>query len=194
MSADYKHRAQPKFHSRPTPPWIWLLVGFLLGAFTLGLAWLKLTPPQGGAGWIGAGPDRGQTSSTKGKEQEAPKESAPRPRFDYGFYSMLPQMEVVVPEEELELEVSKHRMPDKAPSSYLIQVGAFKKSSDAERLKAQLSLLGFDVRVQKVLIDSGTTYHRVRVGSYPDRGAVKSARRQLSENGYKDTVILNMGR
>jgi len=170
-----------------------MLVGFLLGAFTIGLAWLKLTPPQAGSGWIGAGPDSSQASSRKHEKQQASTKAA-RPKFDYGFYNMLPEMEVVVPEEELELPGPKQHAPEKVVSSYLIQVGSFKKASDAERLKAQLSLLGFDVRLQQVQIDNGVTYHRVRVGPFTSTDTVKSARRQLSENGYLDTVVLNMGK
>ena len=57
MARDYKSRAQRKSGQKPSRPWLWLLVGYLAGAFSVALVWLK-SPVlyDQGAGWIGAPP------------------------------------------------------------------------------------------------------------------------------------------
>lgn len=72
---------------------------------------------------------------------------------------------------------------------FLVQVGSFKRGADAERLKAELALLGIPSRVQVATIPSGETYHRVRAGPYPDRGAVDQVRGFLKRHG-KDSMTV----
>ena len=185
---DYKHRAQSR-QARPTPGWVWLLAGFLLGAFTVGLLWLKLTP-GGDEEWVGAVP-RPAEREAGAREDQRP---APKPRFD--FYTLLPSMEVVVPEEELaEPEPQRaapaepSERPRSEPVDYLLQVGSFRKAADADRLKAQLALLGFGSHIQRVEGGPGGTWHRVRTGPFQGAGELRTARERLEANGHRTLVI-----
>jgi cell division protein FtsN len=72
---------------------------------------------------------------------------------------------------------------------YLVQVGSFRRASDAERLKAELALLGISSRVEKATIPSGETYHRVRTGPYADQAALDKVRALLKRNG-KDSMTI----
>ena len=72
---------------------------------------------------------------------------------------------------------------------YLLQVGSFSKAADAERLKAQLALLGFEASVNRVKTDRGVSYNRVRVGPFQGAAALKSAQSRLAANGMKSLVI-----
>lgn len=191
MARDYKHRAQPRTKQKPSSCWIWFVAGLLLGALSVGLAWLKLgTDAVQDPQWISAKPSQGSANSGR---PAAP----PRPHFD--FYDRLPEMEVVVPEEALPPPRPAANTTDAdapapvAVKPLLIQVGSFKKAADADRVKAQLALLGMEVRVSRVKIDDGDTWHRVRVGPFSDRASLDSARQRLADNGFKGIVIRAVG-
>ena len=99
-------------------------------------------------------------------------------RFD--FYDILPQYEVVVPEVETAAGPSARAKPVDEPGSYVLQAGSFGAAADAEKLKANLALLGIESRVQKVAIDDDV-YHRVRIGPITDLDKLNRIRRQLHD-------------
>jgi cell division protein FtsN len=124
---------------------------------------------------------------------------APRPRFD--FYTILPEMEVVIPEEP-PTDVASPRpvapaTPPAAPpatsapaSGYVLQAGSFRSASDADALKAQLALLGYEASVQTVTINQDT-YHRVRLGPFASRERADAARAQLAGSAVS-TILLRL--
>lgn len=187
MPRDYKHRAQRKPSKKPLPGWLWLLTGVLLGGLVFGLAWLKGQSSDAGGEWVGAKPDR----PPQGKVAVAPRVEVPeppKPRFD--FYNMLPKMEVVVPDDELDQESAGAAAGVNAePATFLVQVGSFRRTEDADRLKAQLALLGFEAKVVSARISAQDTRYRVRTGPYRGREALNKARKRLTDNGIKGIVI-----
>lgn len=187
MPRDYKHRAQKRKAKKPLPGWLWLITGLLLGGFISGLFWLKGQTADVGGGWVGAKPDRppqGKPKPTRRAETPSP----PKPRFD--FYTMLPKMEVVVPDDELDHEpAATPNGAVSAPATYLVQIGSFRKTQDADRLKAQLALLGFETRVVSARISAQDTRYRVRSGPYRGKQALNKARKQLADNGFNGIVI-----
>lgn len=82
-------------------------------------------------------------------------------RFD--FYDMLPNFEVIIPEQDT--DVVKDRQPRAVvePGVYVLQAGSFSQYEDADRRRAELALQGIESTVQRVAIDD-RTYHRVRIG------------------------------
>ncbi len=187
MPRDYKHRAQKKKAKKPLPGWLWLITGLLLGAFLMGLFWLRDQPADVGGAWVGAKPDhppQGKTPLARRPEVPPP----PKPRFD--FYTLLPKMEVVVPDDELDQEpVPAARGVDGGAATYLVQLGSFRKTADADRLKAQLALLGFEAKVVSARISPRDIRYRVRSGPYRGKDALNTARRRLADNGFKGMVI-----
>jgi len=184
---DYKHRAQKRPSKKPLPAWLWLLTGLLLGGFIVGLVWLKGQSLDAGGEWVSAKPDR----PPQGKAERAARVEVPpppKPRFD--FYNMLPKMEVVVPDDELDQEpVAAPGSPPSAPATYLVQVGSFRRGADADRLKAQLALLGFETKVESARISAQDTRYRVRSGPYHGKEALNQARKRLADNGFQGIVI-----
>lgn len=187
MPRDYKHRAQQKPSKKPQPAWLWLFTGLLLGGLIVGLAWLHGQSEDAGGEWVGAKPDRPpQGKPERPARVEVPP--PPKPRFD--FYNTLPEMEVVVPDEELDRPPPASPASTPAePSTYLVQVGSFRRTEDADRLKAQLALLGFEARVESARISAQDTRYRVRSGPYVGREALDRARTRLAANGFKGIVI-----
>ena len=156
----------------------------MLGGFVSGLFWLKGQSNQAGGEWVGARPDRPpQGKPAPARHAEVPP---PKPRFD--FYTMLPKMEVVVPDDELDQEPLPTPQGE-LPLDYVVQVGSFRKSRDADRLKAQLALLGFEAKVVSARIGPQDTRYRVRTGPYRGKASLDRARQRLAENGLSGMVI-----
>jgi len=111
----------------------------------------------------------------------------------YEFFTVLPEIEVVVPSREIEERAREAAAPDPASPAptggpYLLQVGSFRSADDAEGLRAQLTLLGLAARIQTVTVDN-QTWHRVRVGPFDDARATDDARRRLQANGLESMVL-----
>jgi cell division protein FtsN len=189
--ADYKHRAgsKKKKSKGNTSCSFWFIGGTLVGAFVVGLLWLKL-----GVG-LGSGqvPGMSQPKSSPTK----PKSDTPKPTFE--FYTILPEMEVVIPDEELMAPEppetgSNARVEAPAPAqmeqtAYILQMGSFRKYQDADRMKAKLALIGIEAEIQKVSINNRDTFHRVRSGPYRGQRQLNAVRRLAKENNIATLVI-----
>jgi len=139
----------------------------------------------------------GDGSSGSAATTPAPKPVA-RPRFD--FYTILPEMEVVIPEQPVASKTPVHQAPVNAPApatvpppkagGYILQAGSFRSAADADGLKAHLALLGYEASVQTVTINQDT-YHRVRIGPYADLEHANTARARLQANAVA-TMLLRL--
>lgn len=100
---------------------------------------------------------------------DAAKPSKPR----YEFYEMLAKSEVLVPV----LEALKGGSGG-SDAIYLLQAGSFRAAEDAERLRVNLLLLGFDVETHPVDLD-GNVWHRVMVGPFASPSDLRHAQARL---------------
>lgn len=179
-------RKRPGKKTQGTPAWMWLMTGVLIG---LGLAyylWSKGFIPQPQVDSIVT-----EESAPADAEEVAPVTGEPK-KSRYDFFTVLPEMEVVVPEQEL----SKKSQPTETATvpadsdSYLLQVGSFREKTDAEQMKARLALLGITTRIQTVTVN-GATWHRVRVGPVSGARRADEMRKQLNDNGIDSLVMKN---
>lgn len=88
----------------------------------------------------------------------------------YRFYELLPESEVVPPKVE---EYTPG--PASQDFTYLIQSGSFRSQQDAERQRAQIAFQGLRAKVQRIDLDSGSTWFRVNVGPFTSRSQMNSA-------------------
>ena len=169
-----------KRNTRNTPekkslPWGPMLLSFAVGVFVMFLLHLKdnVVPEQ-----------HGKTAAEKHAEK---KSKTIEPTFD--FYTLLPEMEVVVNEGKNNKKTIVTSPPQPQPKvtnnkkavdkvSYLIQVGSFKKVTDADGFRARLAFLGIESKVQTVTIDNKDTWHRVQVGPVSGRDKADSIQKQ----------------
>jgi cell division protein FtsN len=86
----------------------------------------------------------------------------------------------VVPEVETAAGPSARAKPVDEPGSYVLQAGSFGAAGEADKLRANLALLGIESRVQRVTIDDDV-YHRVRIGPISDLEKLNRIRRQLRD-------------
>ncbi|MCK4869760.1 MAG: SPOR domain-containing protein, partial [Gammaproteobacteria bacterium] len=95
------------------------------------------------------------------------------PKFD--FYTILPNEKIKV-------------MPvPKSGVQYVLQIAVVKKFAEADRLKAELALLGFDAFVTKVK-SRGGEINRVLVGPYFSKKAAVIDQRRLMQNQIKSIL------
>ncbi|MGB7933625.1 MAG: SPOR domain-containing protein [Gammaproteobacteria bacterium] len=106
MPRDYKHRVTRRRKRRPVSPWLGMAAGLLIGLFAAAIAYLKLIAPPAPQIAAPAFMPENQEPAAKPappkeakQEEKAPSPSPAKPRFD--FYTILPEMEVVIPEEEI---------------------------------------------------------------------------------------------
>ncbi|WP_290650938.1 SPOR domain-containing protein [Aquisalimonas sp.] len=195
-------RSGAKRNPRPAaqhnaPRWVWFLSGLLPGLFIALLVHMHHARDDGIAS-LASGPE----SAAPGSADDG-SDSSDRPRFE--FYELLSEMEVVVPDEP-EPDAGPTEQPatpapevatphlEQAPAAadnaqetqeaqgdtrYMLQAGSFRSHEDADQLKARLALMGVRADIQSVEVDSGETWHRVRIGPFSDRERVDSLRSQL---------------
>lgn len=192
MPRDYKHRTHNHRNKPALSPWVGVISGLLIGLFVAFLVYIKmqatpvqqvfiketLPPPQ-------QVPADAAGGGRKDDAQAIP--SPPKPVFD--FYTLLPEMEVVVPEQEITGKPEQGVAQVEQPGTYLLQVGSFRSSEQADRFKAEMALMGLETSVQKVTIDNKTTWHRVRVGPFSKLDELNKTRRLLKQRGVESTLV-----
>jgi cell division protein FtsN len=80
---------------------------------------------------------------------------------DLEFYDVLPRQEVEVPERAA--TPSSAATTPMPTGDAILQAGSFKQSTEAEKMQAQLALLGISSKIQRASVDDETWY-RVRIG------------------------------
>lgn len=94
------------------------------------------------------------------------------------------------PEKTADKPVEK--VPGRIPESrdrYYLQAGSFKNSGDAERMKAELALLGVIASVQAGRAEGNVPIHRVRVGPFTKMEELDRVRAALQENGIAANLV-----
>lgn len=204
-----RYQAPPK---KPVPGWVWLTCGLLVGGFVMFL--MQLKPGQDSIQrdkTEQAAPSKTQPANVPPKKSEPAK-----PKYD--FYTLLPESEVIVPpdaitaqapapkplsaEEAAKLDAARAqalldgKTPPEAPvvakapvtTEFFLQAGSFRKREDADKVRAQIILLG-----QSVQIESGTVreeiWHRVLVGPFANREQLGQAQKAMAANGFSNLLL-----
>jgi len=177
---------------RGSMPWGPMLLSFAVGAFVMFLVHLKDNVPADG---------------TPKTAQQQKKSGGIEPTFD--FYTLLPESEEVVTRPQATQQAIVTAPPEEtanpqtpattdAPAAsakaeetetYMVQVGSFKKLSDADAYRAKLAFLGVESKVQTVTIDDKDTWHRVQIGPINGRSQADALQKQLRENAI-DSLLL----
>lgn len=184
---------------------------FITGAFTGILTILFWQGYQSDSqGDLGSGLKAMISQSKEQAEQRAAEvvppepvlvDKAPRIKPKYDFYTVLPEIEEVLPKDVASLPpvasvktkaISKTKPKAVAKdvrtlppgSAYMLQVVSYGQQADADRLKAKLALSGMRASIQKVSIEN-KDYYRVRIGPYSDYGSMTADDYKLSKLGFK---------
>lgn len=160
------------------PAWVWLFTGVVTGLFLAFLYYLA-----------GIKPTDQQMKQIEVETPSLPTGSKVSPKFD--FYTLLPDREVVAPSS------SSNDAPTKpntsaAPSKdqqFIIQTGSFRSSQEADHRRAELILMGLDVKIQKVELSPGESWHRVQIGPFDSASTLDQAKSTLAENKIEHIVL-----
>ena len=178
-----------------------IFIGLALGlALAAAVAWTliggKTSPP----------PPKVAEPAAPPQPKAAPKAPAEKDRCD--FYQNLPGGEdpTVAARPGVDKAAAGRIEPAKAPDRiasaepsagkaakpgdrFWLQAGSFTQEADAENLKAQLALGGWEAQVQSgTLPDKGVRY-RVRLGPYDNPDELNRVKSQLAQRGFEAAVI-----
>jgi cell division protein FtsN len=170
---------------------LWLLAGSAVGLGIAVVVWLGNPQVPRGAPEPAvrqSAPQPAPAPATAPAPAPAPAPdpgSSERERFQ--FYDLLPRQEVVVPGRD---QPARRDDTPVAPaaSQYVLQAGSFSRYPDADRVKAQLALIGINATVQPVIVD-GIEYHRVRIGPISDPEELDRLRSRLRQEKIEAVVM-----
>jgi len=128
-------------------------------------------PPQ-----TAAQPTMDRNGERAATESETPAAPAQEPRFT--FYTLLPDMEVVVPGKVPTTEADVQPQAVVEPGVYVLQAGSFSTVADADRRRAELALQGIESHIQRVQVNE-RNYHRVYIGPTDDLDELNMLRSRL---------------
>lgn len=195
MPRDYAKKSKPK-EREAIPGWAWMFGGLTIGLFVAGLVYLNDHTPKQKQQLL---TDAVKRSVKDAQQVQAIKkngsEDQKRPRFD--FYTILPELEVAIPEQELRAPKRAVPTPNatsaaiQTTDSFTLQAGSFRKLEQADILKARLALQGVVADIQTVTINDGDTWHRVRIGPTHDLNQLNKTRKRLSDIGVATIVVKN---
>lgn len=202
MPRDYAKDSKRKERGQ-LPGWAWMLGGLVIGLFVAFLVYLNNNTSSHQKNLFTdtlnkeveqvkqAQRDGKSTAPASDSEQEQ-KDKEQKPRFD--FYTILPELEVTIPDQELaKVEEKEQQKPLDPEAEYILQAGSFRDAREADRLKAKLALQGIEAEIQTVQINQGDTWHRVRVGPMKDIATVNRTRRRLQQIGIPAIVVKSKG-
>jgi cell division protein FtsN len=196
MARDYAKRPKKrKKAKKPISGWAWLVTGLLIGLVLAAVAYLKLIVSSDEG-------ERGPSIFVSSKEEKKPS----KPKFD--FYTLLPEMEVEVPESRSSSSSStpppaakptpktttaKTTTPEASKTieqaKYRLQLASFKQFDEADSMKARLALEGIFVEIQTVTLDSGQTWYRVRTTQFEDRNEALTLQKNLQKQAINSMLL-----
>lgn len=159
--------------SSKVPGWVWLFTGVILGAFIMFLMRLSDLQPMPGV----------RPSQTT---KAAPAEETKTPA-KYDFYKILRDTEVPVTASRTPNTTTQKKVEENV--DYLLQVASFRSATEAEQVRAELTLLNFNARIEQSPAKEGQIWHRVIVGPFANRSQLAKARDTLLSNRYQAMLL-----
>lgn len=206
-------RRQPPRKTSVIPGWLYLVAGLGAGMLVTSLVKLSAVPVPEQVQLqapVTVAPSRPEPEPEPEPAAAAEQPDAAETRFD--FYTLLPEREVIVPDQQVSVAPAAAPKPQ-APAAptpsassaptparpappppptsgevYLLQAGSFRGSAEAERRRAQIEALGLAARIESVAAN-GDTWYRVQAGPYTSTDNLTSARGRLSGAGI-ETLLL----
>jgi len=188
MAKDYAKKQLKK--SATVPTWLWLVFGLLIGLIIASIVVYNYGI------LIADNVSKGKHISSKGNIHSSLSSSSniPKPRFD--FYTILPKNN-----NNPQLRANDNPMLQRPSQTqnlttshdnncYYLQVASFKHFSEADRLKAELTLLGYSTHIENKHYNHQTWY-RVRIGPFDDLKQANQESKHLAEQNYNNILVKN---
>ncbi len=160
------------------PGWVYGLFGLAIGLSVAAAVWISDRRPAATAATAAREPASLDSALDQNGEPTPAANEATRTKSRFDFYEMLPNFEVIVPEEDSSVAKDVEPKAVEQPGIYVLQAGSFTTYADADRRRAELALQGISSAIQRVTIDD-KTYHRVRIGPIDDLDELNLLRSRL---------------
>ncbi len=170
-----KKRTSTKSATKTTPVkshWPWFFSGLLSGLFVALIGFLGIF---GTASFQNIN----STISSQDLISGDPNDEG----TDFTFYDRLSEAEVVVDVVAVELEPEI----EENPNIYRVQAGSFNLIDDAEKLRAEIILIGLDASISEAEV-LGQTMYRVQAGPFIGNASADNAVDLLARNNIPDTI------
>lgn len=196
MSRDYAKSSKREKKPGQLPGWAWMLGGLAIGLFVAFLVYLNNNiHPSKKTNLVQAFKetmhDARDVRKDKDKAPPPPPKAEPKtaekPKPSFDFYTILPELEVAVPEQELAAKSQKPTAADDK-SEYILQAGSFRDFKQADQLKAKLALQGIDANIQSVQVNQDT-WHRVRIGPIHKMATLTATLKRLKEQNISVIIV-----
>jgi len=198
MPSDYKSRLNQK-QKKSLPGYLWLLSGLAIGLFVAFIVYLDKQPENNNDFGTAVQMELEKLKTRKNKNAEKDttaitKKDKEKKEPKFNFYTILPELEVLIPENETRPPATSPESTNSSASAsantnktnsarkqYVLQVGSFQNLQDAEKLKANLAFLGLAAEVQHVTVNN-QAWHRVRTGPYQNKEQLYQNQSLLKKN------------
>lgn len=192
--ADYKSRVN-RNQKKSMPGYIWLLSGLAIGLFVAFIIYLDKQPEndsnfgsavQHELEKLKKQANKKETKSASAKKLTETKTASAKKEPKFNFYTILPELEVLIPESETRPpdssnNTAKKQSDTRNSTQYVLQAGSFQNLGDAEKLKANLAFLGIEANIQHVTVNK-QSWHRVRTGPYKNKQQLYNSQKVLKKN------------
>ncbi|MDD1013963.1 MULTISPECIES: SPOR domain-containing protein [Pseudomonas] len=201
---------------QPIPGWLWLAIGLSVGAFVVFL--MKLEPGNDEVKRTKPEQQKAEKVAEANKTAPSPQQPVKPKYDFYTLLPEsevivppeavpektppVPAQPPVTPAEAAKIDTARAQAallgqtPPPAPpvikpaatTQFFLQAGSFRKQADADKVRAQIILLG-----QAVKVESGTvkeeTWYRVLVGPFSNREQLTVAQKQLAGSGFSNLLL-----
>ena len=135
--AQRKRRRSSRSRKQDYPGWLWMLFGLALGLAVAFAVYVKDRKPVVIAETTAPQPASLQSALDDNGEVEVVVQPPAEERESrFTFYDMLPNFEVVIPEEEPDVALDAEPQAIVEPGLYVLQAGSFTLHTDADRRRA----------------------------------------------------------
>ena len=146
---------------RPLPGWIWLLTGLIIGLSATFFPKLN-------------------EHFNQTDEAETVAASTELETRDFTFYTLLPEVDVVVDVAPRPSTDSAVKQPVDKSILFVLQMGSFKDKQEATRLQTQLVSFDISANIQDVRVD-GSQWFRVTIGPSHDKAHLTQVQKKLAK-------------
>jgi cell division protein FtsN len=188
LNRDYKdvRRHAPAAPGQAFSGWTGFGVGLGLGlAFALAVHMYHLKQVHLAAEPVPVAAKAPASATAADEGAIAPPYTPTGPELD--FYDMLPKQEVEIASEPAKTAAAGARAP-LPTGDVILQAGSFKQAPEAEKMQAQLALLGISARIQRASVDDETWY-RVRIGPIATVEELRNVQSKLREAEISATAV-----
>jgi len=111
----------------------------------------------------------------------------PEPRFD--FYTILPKLEVVIPEHEIKTRIREQGIGTlKKNGQYIMQAGSFRDFLEAKKLQDKLMAIGVESRIEQAKVGN-VVWNRIKIGPFSGLDSLMAIKTRLRNNGINALVL-----